>query len=204
MAYNSAIPQPTNLISNSQAQILANFAFIDNGVTGSSGSGFSVDHISFSDTNYPGMHYLVELPEVQTADPALPATASAALYTKAVSTFGEPFFFNSNQSVGQVMWYGGTGTGAISSSVATNGYLNLPNGLQLRWGQATLGATNVATQVTYVSAFTTGVFSIQVSSLANSSTSTCVVDNTNSRTTTSFYARGNAGSLAIYYFAVGH
>lgn len=204
MAYNNAIPQPTNLISNSQAQLLANFAFIDNGVTGSSGSGFSVDHISFSDADYPGMHYLVELPEVQTSDPTLPATASAAFYTKAVSTFGEPFFFNSNQSVGQVMWYGGTGTGAVSSSIATNGYLNLPNGLQFRWGQATLGSSNTATQVTYASAFTTGVYSIQVTSLANSASTTSVVDNTNSRTTTSFYARATNSSVTIYYFAVGH
>lgn len=199
MVYNNAIPQSTDLISNSQSQILANFSAIDNGTTGTSGSGFSRNHISMSDTDYPGRHYLIELPETQSGDPSLPATASSAIYTKTISTYGQPFFYNSNLAAGQVIWYGGTGTGYIAATgVASNGYVNLPNGLQFRWGTTVAGTGG--TSVTFASAFSTNCFAVTLTPAGTTSRGAAY----GNKTTTGFTAYAENSSTTMSYWAVGN
>ena len=93
MSYNNAIPQPTNLISNSQAQILGNFAAIDSGSTGT-GAGFSRNHVTMTDATNGGLHYRVDYYQAESS-PALSGFV-ASMYPKTVTNI-EAFFKNASE-----------------------------------------------------------------------------------------------------------
>lgn len=80
MSYNAAIPQPGDLISNSQPQILANFAVIDSSVYG-----FAREHVALTDTSLGGLHKLATMPN--TASVA-PATGYGSYYASKTGTTG--------------------------------------------------------------------------------------------------------------------
>lgn len=74
MPFNQNIPQPGNLLAQSQADLLANNGFLD--------GSFSVDHTAFSDsTSANGQHKKVTLYQVEALDPILTFPASM-LYSK--------------------------------------------------------------------------------------------------------------------------
>jgi hypothetical protein len=196
MVYNPAIPQPADLISNSQPQILANFTAIDTGVTGT-GIGFTVNHITMADPSYPGMHDLIEMPLVQSADPTSTGANFSAIYSKTGSTNAEPFFLNNASALGSVLWYGGTGNGGVTATISGNGWLNLPNGLKFRWGSFVAGTSG--TGVSFSSAFTT-CFSLSLTANTNNARSSSFTNLTASGFTG--WAQNNGTTL--YYIAVGN
>jgi hypothetical protein len=66
MSYNPNIPQPTNLISQSQGQILANFTAID-----STSYGFSREHITITNVTNGGLHKLATMPDTASVTPGV-------------------------------------------------------------------------------------------------------------------------------------
>jgi hypothetical protein len=121
MAYNPNIPQPTNLISNSQGDILGNFTAIDSGATGT-GIGFSRNHVTMTDGTNGGLHYKVDYNQ-PIASPT--PSSGGTEYTKTVTNI-ELFYKNSVADM-QI---------TNSALTTTSGQGMLPGGLQIRVGTA--------------------------------------------------------------------
>lgn len=81
MSYQANIPQASQLISDSQADLLDNFIAIQNT--------FDVNHADFNDPK-AGKHNFVQFPN-QAGDPGT-AGDEVALYTKAVATVSQLFY----------------------------------------------------------------------------------------------------------------
>ena len=138
MTYNAGIPQPTDLISNSQAQILANFAQINSqfgGTTPTTGG----DHDGFNNGsgNGTGMHNQVTF-KANVSAPSLTRNSVAGvagLYSNLVnlgSASGAGLFFqNATQNIQM--------TGPFSA--AAEGYTTLPGGIILQWKNISIATT---------------------------------------------------------------
>lgn len=216
MAYTRTQPASNQLISDGQGTILGNFQYLDSGTTGSTttntssygtGTGFSTNHFSMLDASYPGMHFMLDFPIVQSADPSTLAGAGAgyaAIYTKSNGTNAEPYFLNAASTSGNAMWYGGTGTtsGAVtpSSASSSSNYLNLPNGIQFRWGTTT--GTTAGTAITFGTAFGTGGGAIAIVITPVSTQSRGVAYSGLSRTGFTLYTENNGATVS--YFAIGY
>lgn len=140
MAYNRSIPQSTDLISNSQSQILGNFQAIDSGTTGT-GAGFSRNHVTLTDATNGGLHNRIDFYQAL-ASPAISGFVSA-LYPKTVTNI-ELFYKNGTQDM------------QLSNSLlaAASGQGMLPGGLQIRTGTVTgFNANNADHDVFYSLAF---------------------------------------------------
>lgn len=123
MAYNNLIPQPLDDPSNSQAQILANFAGIKTLV--------DIDHATF-DTPKQGFHNKITLP-VQAPMPALAANNGFFNFLHPATA--------KNQTYSHNQLFAGTAdvpmTASILSSAAAvqgmSGWTYLPSGIIMRW-----------------------------------------------------------------------
>ena len=137
MAFNQNIPQPSDALDQSQADLLANFqalkALID------------INHGTFSAAD-EGKHKWVTMPE-QSAAPTT-ALNDIAMYTKAVSGVTQLFLRNENN---------GSEVDFTSANKSTSdGTLTLPSGIILKWGRATSNGSGIAT-VTFGTAFPTAI-----------------------------------------------
>ncbi len=117
--YNAAIPQSTDLISNSQPQILANFSQLN--------TQYLADHDGFNtgSGNGSGMHDQVTFLANQSA-PSLTRNSVAGvsgLYVNTDGTNSQLFFQN---AAGSFRMTGG-------DIAATAGYTYLPGGLIMQW-----------------------------------------------------------------------
>lgn len=209
MAYLRSIPQPSHNLSVSQGNILGNFQAIDSGTTGSAGAiGFSRNHVTMDDNTNGGLHYRVDYYQA-VSDPVLATIgAASSLYAKQVSS-PELFYRSSSGDPTQItsgslpIWKGGTsgGTGIITATVSQNGQLNLPNGLQFRWGRGT--ALNNGDSVSFSPAFSSSCFSIQVTGQrGNNDVRSLWVGP--SPSASSFQVFTSISGIDIWYFAVGN
>jgi hypothetical protein len=186
MAWNPNIPQPTDSLSQSQADILANFQALDP---------------LFND----GVQNWVTLP-VQGSAPAT-AASELALYSKSVS--GTPQLFMRQQS-------NGTEFDFTSAGATTNGWARLPSGIILKWGQAAMPSGGSSAQpsqtVTYpvgasIPVFTT-VFQVFLSQIWTTN-QTSIGSNgfgLNASTTTNFkvtWSGNNSSGATLCYLAIG-
>ncbi len=200
MVYNPNIPQANDLISNSQSQILANFSAIDSSLLG-----FARDHYSLTDATNGGAHKQVFFPAAASPVPTTTGT-QCAIYSGLVSGSYELFFKNANGSTQvtagtDAFWKSGSGNGIVTESVAQNGFMNLPNGIQFRWGRAT--GLSDGSSVSFTPAFTTSCFSIQVTGeRSNNSVRSLWVNSAPSNA--SFSVRTDVSGISIWYFAVGN
>lgn len=119
MTFNPNIPQPNDLISDSQAQLQTNFS--------QSNSIFNFDHVTFDDATSVnrGKHRHSTYVE-QLVDPTTLAN-EMAVYSKDVSGFSRLFY--RNESNGSVIPFTG-----FDPTVATNGRVFLAGGIILMWG----------------------------------------------------------------------
>jgi len=154
MTYNNAIPQPTDLISVSQGDLLTNFSQLY--------TVLAQDHIELDDGTVAnrGKHKQVTLPELG----AGPATAASemAIYTKDVGGTTRLFYRPPSSGTEVQM------TGPLTQ--ATNGTCLIVGGVKLVWGKGTVpsGGNNVA--VTFVSAFSAAPWSIVTNEWAQTQT----------------------------------
>lgn len=129
-AYQANIPQPTDALSQSQSDLLNNFAAIKTLI--------DIDHEDFASPNQ-GQHFRVTLP-VQTVTPTF-AVGSVGLYNKlsAVTSVNELFIVNS----------AGTTTPLTASQQAAhaNGWTYLPSGVLMKWGSGISANPGVYTYV---------------------------------------------------------
>lgn len=190
MAYNRLIPQATDLISNSQAQLLANFQAIDSGITGT-GVGFSRNHVTMSDTTNGGLHFRVDFYQNQGSDPSISGFVSS-LYPKSVSGLSE-LFFNNGTTISQL-------TNLTVTVSGSNYGCTTPWGLKLNWGSFNVASSVSTTTVTFAVPFTTLQSLVTGISTTNSAT---VYSINCSASASSFVARSPAGAVGAYYFAIG-
>lgn len=187
MAYDSSIPQATDLISTSQGDILANFTAIDPGTT-DTGIGFARNHITMTDATNGGLHNRVDYYAAVTSPTISGFTSSA--YAKTTSSISEFFYKN------------GTADTQITSSglTASSGEGFIPGGLQIRVGTTSISTGGNA--VVFSTAFPTGALGVWMTNAG----STAGVANVNSGTLTvsGFTASCISGSGTVYYLAIGY
>ncbi len=194
MPYNRNIPQPTDLISNSQPQILGNFQTIDSGVTGT-GVGFSRNHITMTNATNGGLHNRVDYYQA-VASPAIVGFVSS-LYPKTVSAIGELFYKNGTADI-QI---------TSSSLTAASGQGFLPGGLQIRSGVMNANGAGLPNAIT--PAFPTACIGVTIvggNAALPSNLLKVTAIAAGSFTAQSFNAStGGAGSgEAGYYIAIGY
>ena len=114
--WNQNIPQPTDLLSQSQADILGNFQALQTLI--------DVNHVDFASADQ-GKHKWVSLP-IQGASPATAAT-EVALFSRTSAFTAIPELcirFAGNSAV----------TEMTSAELTPNGWTFLPSGVLLKWG----------------------------------------------------------------------
>lgn len=185
MAYNANIPQPSDSLSQSQADILANFQAI-------------------APLFNQGIQQFIILPE-QSAAPATSAN-EVALYSKDVS--GVSQLFMRRESNGIELDF-------TSSLQASSGWARLPSGILIKWGSATptrntLGTVTYNTSGT-IPVFT-AVYSVMVSQTFGAGPSIGdlnVAVSAGNFTNTNFQVFGRAiglpsgGTFDIRFFSIG-
>lgn len=150
MVYDPTIPQPTDLISASQAQLLANFAAIDSATTG-----FAVDHTTLTDAANGGKHKKMTM--VQQGSAPATGVSEVALYTKALG--GDPELYLRRASSGtEVLMTRGAPTSSSGEGVAFGG-------LQIRAASGTISSQSQG--FTFSSAFATACISVMVTNASS-------------------------------------
>ncbi|MDD5551240.1 MAG: hypothetical protein PHS34_08275 [Candidatus Omnitrophica bacterium] len=143
MAYNNAIPQATDLLSQSQVDILNNFIAIKTWV--------DINHETFSSAN-SGKHKFVTCTE-QASDPVT-AINEMAIFSKDVA--GSTALFLRKENNGTVIDF-------TTSTLAASGTATLPCGLIMKWGTGTIASGSATSAViTFGAAFSTSIYNVQV------------------------------------------
>ncbi len=189
MTYNPAIPQPNDLLSDSQGDILQNF--------GAANTSFGINHYAFDDATVKnGKHKFVSLP-VQIAAPATTA-GEGALYFK-TSGSGSALFMVRDNNVGTEVQLTSASVGNVFA--ATDGYCWLPGGLFMQWGFAavTIGVHTV----TFPVAFAAAAYNVQITPVLNSSVGGQNVYMGSTTATDFTYSSTSSNILRIYWVAIG-
>ncbi len=197
MTYNAAIPQATNLISNSQAQILANFSSL-NSIFGGSSPTTGGDHDGFNNGtgNGSGMHNQVTFTANQSA-PSLTRntiTGVCGLYVNLSNSISQLFFQNATQN------FQLTGLPLVTGTSGATGYgITTPWGLIMNFGVATV---NIAGSVIkYQIPFSTATLLILTTAQNSTASKTASAEPTSLST---FTAYSTNNSLAVYFLAIGY
>lgn len=185
MPFQNNIPQSTDLLSQSQSDILDNFAAIQTLV--------NVNHVDFASADQ-GKHKFVTFP-VQAPAPVF-NVGEVGLYNflEPVSGINELYIVNSSGTT--------TPMTAFEIPSATEGWTFLPSGLLMVWGEATIVAGGIIT-VLYSSVGTFPGFvadssSPQLTRINNAATTAAfVVVGTSS--TTQFTARSSDASNGVTF-----
>ena len=188
MAYNNAIPQPTDLLSVSQGDIFDNFEAIGFMMApGGSGAGTG-GYSKFTTAS---------------GDPTAIAD-TMLMYAKDGVTSGKPELWIERSSASGILPSIINFTEAIK---ATDGSTVLPSGIMIKWGAAS--ATNGPTQHVYTTGqFPTNTLSVQIterSAVASVHNYLKVLAFTQSGVTvSSITSSNNAGTSDYYYLAIGY
>ena len=185
--YNPSIPMATDLISNSQSQILANFGQLN--------TQFGVDHIPFNtgSGNGDGTHKKITFDNAPT-EPTPTGTISN-VFPLLVGSNQELFFKNASteySSSGKVQL---TGPSSIGSTTNSSGYVTLPGGLLLQWVEVGIsGSTGTAN---WPKAFSV-LFNMTIGP-----TQPVTMNISASSTTSVSITRAGSGASSCYVMAIG-
>lgn len=192
MAYSQNIPQPTDELKDSQADLLANFQAIK--------AAFDINHVTF-DLADEGKHNYVSFPE-QAAGPATAAN-ELALYSKESTLTSVAELFVRKESSGDEIEF-------TSSLQATDGWSRLPSGILIKWGyDSTVGAGTITFPVAATIPVFTNVFVVLLTVLDAGAGDGDKAIRCMSSTTTSFDAFASnrstigAAAVAFNYLAIG-
>lgn len=119
---------------------------------------------------------------------------------------------NTGATAGQVLTYNGSTSTWVASaapqgttsatSLSSNGYTTLSNGLIMQWGSVSCGAATVAS-TTFPITFPTAVY-ILVSTPQATGTSSQTGDGVSSKTTSGFTQYNGAGTARVFnWYAIG-
>ncbi len=187
--YNPVIPQPGDLISNSQADILGNFTQLN--------AQYGIDHVAFNtgSGNGSGFHKQVTIPTPLGSDPTLTSN-TGEFYTKQVSAVTFPFFANAS-TVWQL---------AGKKLAASNGYTTLPGGFLMQWGNYQITGSGTSTSVTFPIAFSTSIYAVvsMPINVGGFNVQNNIAGATSTGTTGFTAVRPSTSGTAIYnYIAIG-
>lgn len=184
MTFNPAIPQPGDIISQSQKQLLTNNTALDNT--------FGVDHYKFSATTNAGSHQQISFP-LNPTPPAVPTDPASFLYTNQAGPSGSQvsqLFFENAKGIQQL-------TGDVSA--ISNGYTTLPGGIIFQWG---IGIANTSgASISFPVPFTAACFSV-VATVLNSGSTPRYVSEVTAASLVGFTAI-STNTLQIYWMALG-
>lgn len=193
MTYNPNIPQATDLISNSQAQILANFGQLN--------TQFGVDHQAFNtgSGNGDGTHKKITFDNAPT-EPT-PAGTVSNIFPLLVGSNQELFFKNASTE------YNGAGKVQLTgpSLLATNGYVTLSNALIVQWGTGTWTGSATAVTINFPIAFPAHAWGVQMMQIGSGFNN---ILNATSLVLASFVATRAVGATgtnqSFYWLAIGN
>lgn len=195
MTYNPGIPNPTDLISNSQSAIKTNFTQLN--------TIFDEDHYKWNDaeTANRGLHRKVSIADVDA--PGAQVNPASIIYTKSVTGVISPYFKN---AVGDsVIWRGGSSNGLASSTLNgpfTSGSFVFPNGVIMKWGYATNKTDGSNINMNAVSPAFAACSMVQVTGIANTDDDESLwVSN---YTASNITVRTSFGSVNVQWFAIGN
>lgn len=184
MTFDPNIPQPGDLISVSQNDILQNFQSIDTTV--------NTNHVDFNAAG-AGKHKFVEMPN-QGADPA-GAASEFTLFSKLASGNSE-LHYKRDAAANSFQL-----TGADPSAVA-NGYTFLPGGLLMQWNFLTGASKNDGAVINFPTAFGAAPFSLQLTASRNGVSVNVL--NATSVSATQFTLRTSSNSNdGVWFLAIG-
>lgn len=171
--YNPNIPQATDNLSNSQGDLLDNFGQLN--------TQFGVDHTAFNTgaANGDGFHKQVTLPTPLGGVPStLTVDGYGALYTKAVSGLSQVFFANRAASTNTEYQL------SFPMLNGSSGYVTLPGGVIIQWGNDVAGYTSLVQPVVFPIAFPTACFTAVICTTASNTDAGSVNDFVTFRTGT--------------------
>jgi hypothetical protein len=200
MAYNANIPQPTDQLSDSQADLLANFQAIQTLI--------DVNHYDFNNANQ-GKHFIVSMPPQASAPPVAFAAGEVGLYSFINATTGQSELYINKTNEATVTQIPATAsTLSLTSAPAqgTEGWSYLPSGLYITWGAMTV---NGNTLVTLPTPPPNQILSIQLTPASGSSSyvnAQVVLNNIASNSTFNVVGtiNGSAAAVLCYYFVIGY
>ncbi len=150
-SYNPNIPQPNNVLSISQSQLLANFGQLN--------TQFSVDHSPFwtGSSNGTGHHNQVTFD--QAASVPSPSGTQPVVYPAIPATY----------TTQELMFANATTTEQLTNStlVAANGEGFVPGGLQIRSGSGSFTAGVASLPIAYSKRFPTASICVQATPIAS-------------------------------------
>ncbi len=199
MSYNPNVPQPTDLLSNSQGQILANF--------NKANSSFGINHYPFDNgTANNGKHKFVTIPQaIAPFNPPASVLNEIILYAKAGSAGTELRMVRDGfpTTDTNLTLAAGLLTAPKSSS---NGYSWLPGGMVLQWGTVTNPGTSgsvlfVTNNVDFPNSCFLVIPALQHNSSANESVT---IQPTPSITGFSYRTTSSSGNTVLYWWAIGN
>ena len=182
MTYNANIPQPTQLISVSQGQLLDNFGQLN--------TQFGVDHVAFNTGSGNGDGHHKQATFDASVTPSTPTGTQSVLYPQTVGGLIQLFFQNATTTT-QL-------TGA-ASVVSNPGYVFLPGGLIMKWGSGAVTGSPVA----FSPVFPTAAFAMVVVGTSTLYTGGFVVSALSAGSYTVSRTSGS-GSTGYYYIALGN
>lgn len=200
MTYNPNIPQPTDILSQSQGDLLANFQALDAWV--------NINHVSFGSPD-EGKHAKIAFP-VQSLAPTFLA-GEIGLYNLLSPITGVNQLYIVNSA--------GATTEVNASVLSTNanpgnnvaGWARLPSGVLLKWGNGTAnGNTAFVFPVAATIPVFTNVMSMQVTTFTNNVADTDTFVRLSAFTNVGFNAYGSARTTAVaaaasfQYLAIGY
>ena len=160
-----------------------------------------------TDASNGGLHNRIDFFQ-NISTPSLSGFVSA-LYPLSVSSVSELAYTNASgttqiTSGTNAIWKGGSGSGVVSSTIATNGSMSLPNGLIFKWGQSTSGS---GTQnITFAVAFPTNCFNVQVTNTSTSpaGTASSVIYPVGFSRSGFTFRYGGSSINGFFWFAIGN
>lgn len=193
MTYNPAIPQATDLISQSQSQILTNFSQAD--------TAFAIDHTAFSVLADQGKHKKSTYYE-QAVDPTT-LINEVALYSKDLA--GATTLYLRQESNGNVvqMTAGNQNakSGANTAKSSNNGETFWPGGFLAKFGQSNEAATSrtiIFTTDANLDNFN-NIFSVFLYPLGSGQTVSLI-----SLANTNFVLSTPSAGVTIFWLAIGN
>jgi len=189
MTYNPSIPQPTDLISNSEAQLLANFGQLN--------TQFGVAHVAFNTGSGNGdcTHKKITFDNAP-AEPT-PAGTVSNIFPLLVGSNQELFFKNASTEYNGSGKIRLTGPSTIPNTANTKGYLTLPGGVLFQW--VYVDTTSGSGSATWSTPFITAIFAL---TLAPNVNATHYIPPSGSLTTVTVNRSGSGGSHC-WVMAVG-
>lgn len=184
------MPQPNDLLSDSQGDILDNFTSLN--------ATYGINHYAFDDTTAgtTGLHKYVGMPVRGAAPATLPG--EGALYFKNPGT-GTALFMVRDNNLGTEVQLTTASVGNVQSS--TNGFCWLPGGLFMQWGLSNVVAGSAS--INFNTPFSAQAYNVQITPVRSATNVDIVYMVSRTATNFTYFNTSSSGIVQIYWTAIG-